>query len=226
MFTGIVQQCVPIHWLDKKPGLVRFSLLLQGQLAEGVNIGASIAINGVCLTVTEFKPCDSGLEVFFDMMQQTLSLTNTAEFVSGSAVNVERSAQAMQEVGGHIVSGHIDAQAEILTIEHSENNCKMRFQVPQNLSKYLFNKGFVALNGCSLTIADCSAEDGWLDVWFIPETLRATNFGQLSPGAKVNLEVERATQAIVDTVERVLADKNIGSIADISNAGNINNSNS
>ena len=99
------------------------------------------------------------------MMQQTLMLTNTAEFATGSAVNVERSAQAMQEVGGHIVSGHIDAQAEIIAIEHSENNCKMRFQVPQNLSKYLFNKGFVALNGCSLTIADCSAKDGWLVVW-------------------------------------------------------------
>jgi len=209
MFTGIVQSLSVIHSLEAKAGLVTFSVDLSGELAEGINIGASIAINGICLTVTSIELDESAnplkASVSFDMMQQTLDLTNAASFADGVMVNVERSAKAMQEVGGHIVSGHIDAQATISAIEESENNTRIRFSYPKPLAKYLLDKGFVALNGCSLTIAAVDSEACWLEVCFIPETLRATVFGQSKVGDKVNLEVERQTQAIVDTVERVLA---------------------
>jgi riboflavin synthase len=215
MFTGIVQTCTPISHFVEKPGLISFAITLTGELAEGLNIGASIAINGICLTVSRFEltpASDSETNaspasalVFFDMMQQTLNLTNAITFANGTQVNVERSAKAMQEVGGHIVSGHVDAQARLVSITHSENNCCMRFSYPSEYAKYLLNKGFVGLNGCSLTLAEVNHEQHYCEVWFIPETLRATTFGILREGDTVNLEIERQTQAIVDTVERVLA---------------------
>lgn len=213
MFTGIVQTCTEISALEKKPGLITFSLQLSGALAEGLSLGASIAINGICLTVTSFEHDKNGTAlVHFDMMQQTLNLTNAATFREGSAVNVERSAKALQEIGGHIVSGHVDTQAEIIAITTTENNCCMRFSFSKNYAKYLLNKGFVGLNGCSLTISavstEESGEENWLEVCFIPETLRATTFGLLKVSDRVNLEVDRQTQAIVDTVERVLAAQN------------------
>ena len=209
MFTGIVQACLPISKLEKKAGLITFSIKLPKGLSADLSLGASIAINGICLTVTDFQNKNNEVEVAFDMMQQTLNLTNANTFIAGAAVNIERSAKAMQEVGGHIVSGHIDCLAEIVGIEHTENNCRMRFQLPAKYSKYILDKGFVALNGCSLTIANCDAKENWLEVCFIPETLRSTNFGLMEIGDCVNLEVERATQAIVDTVERVLAERNV-----------------
>ena len=209
MFTGIVQTCTKITHFESKPGLISFALELTGGLAEGLSLGASIAINGICLTVTTFdySAGKHRATVYFDMMQQTLDLTNALGFGLGSVVNVERSAKAMQEIGGHIVSGHIDSQADIIAINYTENNCCMRFAYPAKYSKYLLDKGFVGLNGCSLTIAAVNHDENWLEVGFIPETLRATTYGQLCVGDKVNLEVDRQTQAIVDTVERVLAER-------------------
>lgn len=203
MFTGIVQAMVSIDSLIEKPGLVSFTVQLPEHLRGDLSLGASIAINGVCLTVTQFDD-GSGL-VSFDVMQQSLDLTTAGAFQVGSMVNLERSAKAMQEVGGHIVSGHIDAMAKVVAIESEVNNRRIRFAYPQHLAKYIFDKGFIGLNGCSLTIAQCDVDALTLDVCFIPETLRATNFGLLEVGDAVNLEVERQTQAIVNTVERVLA---------------------
>lgn len=210
MFTGIVQACTAIKHFEKKTGLISFSIELSDKLAEGLNLGASIAINGICLTVTAFEQADGGRTavVHFDMMQQTLDLTNANSFAVNTLVNVERSATALQEIGGHIVSGHVDTQAEILQITHTENNRRLRFSFAGKYGKYLFDKGFVGLNGCSLTIACVNHNEDWIEVCFIPETLRATTFGRLQEGDKVNLEVDRQTQAIVDTVERVLALKN------------------
>ena len=207
MFTGIVQTCTAIRHFEKKEGLITFGIELNGELAAGLSLGASIAINGICLTVTAFEYFNNkqAAVISFDMMQQTLDVTNAYSFSEGAMVNVERSVKAMQEIGGHIVSGHVDSQANITAIEHSENNCRIRFQFDREYAKYLLDKGFVGLNGCSLTIAAVSSEEAWLEVCFIPETLRATTFGQLTVGDKVNLEVDRHTQAIVDTVERVLA---------------------
>ena len=205
MFTGIVQTKCQIQGLKQQTGLLTISIILSEHLRNDVNLGASIAIDGVCLTVTSFDQ-QSGL-VSFDIMQQTLDLTSLGQLHDDKWVNVERSAKVNDEVGGHCVSGHIDNTAEVVLLEKSDNNLKIVYRYPEPLDKYLFKKGFVSLNGCSLTIADINHESHELMVSYIPETLKVTTHGDKRKGDKINLEVDRQTQAIVDTVERVLHDK-------------------
>jgi riboflavin synthase len=207
MFTGIVQRKLAVENCQLQTGLLSFDLQLSGELTEGLSIGASIAINGVCLTVTHIALEQATAVVSFDAMQQTLAVTNLSSLTNGVEVNVERSLTFGKEVGGHIVSGHIDAVAEITAIETSENNCTMRFSYPAALNKYVLVKGFIALNGCSLTIAAVDHQQSRFSVCFIPETLRSSILGELQVGDNVNMEVDRQTQAIVDTVERVLAQR-------------------
>jgi riboflavin synthase len=121
----------------------------------------------------------------------------------GSAINVERAAKAQAEVGGHPLSGHVDATAQLAAVRTPENNRVLRFEVPAPWMRYLFPKGYVAVNGASLTIAEAQRRadgSGWFEVWLIPETLRMTTFIDKAVGDAVNLEIDRATQVIVDTV--------------------------
>lgn len=202
MFTGIVQGLCPVERAVNQDGLLRLLLALPGDLGEGLVRGASVSVDGVCLTVTGL-----GAEgVAFDVMAETLALTTLAALREGSLVNIERSARQGAEIGGHLVSGHIDGTAGIIAVERAEGLHRVRYRPPPRLLGYLFHKGFVALNGCSLTIAALDRAAGWFEVSYIPETLQATNHGRLLPGDQVNLEVDRQTQVIVDTVERVLAE--------------------
>lgn len=203
MFTGIVQARVQISQLERKSGLITVGLILPEAYKSELYIGASIAVEGVCLTVSAFD--DVSALVHFDIMQQTLDVTSLCGLGVGSWVNIERSARLNAEVGGHHVSGHVDVVAEVVSIERSENNCKIAYKFPPSVAKYLFAKGFVALNGCSLTIAEMDIDSSQLVVCFIPETLATTTHGFAVVGSQVNLEVDRHTQAIVDTVERVMA---------------------
>jgi len=184
-----------------EPGLLRLQLALPEGLDQQLTQGASIAVDGVCLTVTGWQ----GQVVHFDVMAETLARTTLAERRPGDRVNVERSLRQGEEIGGHPVSGHVDGTAEILAVDQGENDWRVRYRPPAGLLKYLLPRGFVALNGCSLTVAAVEAAEGWFEVAYIPETLRATVHGELGRGDRVNLEVDRQTQAIVDTVERVLA---------------------
>ena len=203
MFTGIVQGAYPLAGLMKKPGLSQLAMQLDENLVEGLAIGASVALNGVCMTVTAID----GTRVSFDAMQETLSLTTLGQLHEGQMVNVERSATQNAEIGGHIVSGHIDGTAALVERLDTENNCTMTFQLPPGLVKYVFKKGFIGLHGCSLTVATMDKASGRFSVCLIPETLRATNLSALREGDVVNIEVDRQTQVIVDTVERVLAER-------------------
>lgn len=206
MYTGIVQALCPVGAARHEGGLLHLAVTLPSWLLGGLARGASVGVDGVCLTVTEIDAD----QVHFDVMAETLALTTLSGVSEGSRVNVERSASQGAEIGGHLLSGHVDATVEIIAIERGEGLCRVRYRPPQALLKYLFHKGFVALNGCSLTIALLQREEGWFEVSYIPETLRVTNHGLLGVGDRVNLEVDRQTQAIVDTVERVLAERNTG----------------
>ena len=172
-------------------------------LRDGLEIGASVGLNGVCMTVTRIE----NDRVHFDAMQETLSLTTLGQLAVGDLVNVERSAKQGAEIGGHLISGHVDGRAVVTAVERSENNLTLFFQLPKTLVKYVFRKGFIGLHGCSLTVASMDSSRGVFSVCLIPETLRSTNLGALSVGAEVNIEVDRQTQVIVDTVERVLAER-------------------
>jgi riboflavin synthase len=200
MYTGIVQGSFAIKTVERKPGLHTLTIDLYDALLDGLKIGASVAVDGVCLTVTTIV----GHSVSFDVMQQTLSLTTLGSLAVGDRVNVERSATQGVEIGGHLISGHVDGCVEVVAVEKPENNRFVTYQAPAEKMKYIFPKGFIGLNGCSLTVAEVDQSAHRFTVCFIPETLRVTTHGDKQPGDRVNFEIDRQTQAIVDTVENFL----------------------
>ena len=203
MFTGIVQGTAKVVHIDKKDRFQTHVMVLEGALNEGLEIGASVAHNGCCLTVTKIE----GTQISFDLMQATLALTNLGELEEGDSVNIERAAKFGDEIGGHSMSGHISLMAEISEVIDTPNNRTIWFTLPQESMKYVLAKGYIGLDGCSLTIGE--VEDSRFSVHLIPETLERTLFGRRQAGEKINVEFDPQTQAIVDTVERVLAAKQL-----------------
>ncbi len=201
MFTGIVKGLGTVVSGHARPGLASFVVELPAGYADGLRIGASVAIDGVCLTAAGID----GDKVSFDAMQETLERTTVGSLVVGSRVNVERSYRVGDEVGGHVVSGHVTGTAEIVAVDAPENNHVITFRAPKEWMKYILPKGFVALDGCSLTVVDVHRADATFTVWLIPETLKITTFGFKKSGDKANLEIDSKTQAIVDTVEAYLS---------------------
>ncbi|MEM8768711.1 MAG: riboflavin synthase subunit alpha [Pseudomonadota bacterium] len=201
MFTGIVQGLCPIMRVTEAANLRRLAIDL-GELAAGVELGASVAVNGTCLTVTGTE--GNGGVVLFDVIQETLNLTNLGGLAEGDLVNVERSFRVGDEVGGHIVSGHVAGKATVSAIEEAENLRNVFFSVPDASMKFLHHKGFVALDGASLTLATVDQAKGEVSVSLIPETIERTTLGVVEVGDPVNLEVDAQTQAVVETVERLL----------------------
>ena len=204
MFTGIVQGVAHVSAATDRPGLRSFRLQFPPGFCAGLAIGASVAVDGTCLTVTALHGPDAA---DFDVMQQTLALTTLHGLQEGSRVNVERAAKDGAEIGGHPLSGHVDFRATLAAMRRPENNHVLRLSVPAPWMRYVFAKGYIAVNGASLTVAEAGrAADGsgWFEVWLIPETLRQTTFGDKAVGDAANVEIERQTQIVVDTVERVL----------------------
>lgn len=211
MFTGIVQGTAQLVDIEDRTGLRRLVLAFSPVFDEGLAIGASVSVEGVCLTVSAL---DSPGRASFDVMQQTLATTTLGQLMLHSAVNVERAAREGAEVGGHPLSGHTDFTAHVAALTQPENNHVLRFAVPAPWMRYVFAKGYIAVNGASLTVAEVGRESageqagaGWFDVWLIPETLRQTTFGSLRVGDAVNIEIERSTQVLVDTVREAVAER-------------------
>lgn len=208
MFSGIISGLCPVKTLKKSLSGLTLAVNLEDRLTLGLQIGASVAVNGVCLTVVKIEAChDSSKDIFFDVVEETLKRSNLCEIKAGSVVNIERSLKFGEEVGGHLCSGHIDDQVTVSSITVIGDSREIDFEVSAELSKYIFEKGYVALNGASLTVA--RKDLNRFRVAFIPETLSKTNLGSLVVGSKVNLEIDRGTQAIVNTVERVLEEKKV-----------------
>jgi len=201
LFTGIVQGLCEVIALDDEPNLKRLRID-AGALAKQAALGASVAVNGTCLTITRINA--NGNVLSFDVISETLALTNLGSLVPGDLVNVERSYRVGDEVGGHIVSGHVTSTVTVARIEEAENTRNIYFSVPSQWLKYLPYKGFVALDGASLTIASSDPLASTISVSLIPETIARTTLGRLVVGDRVNLEVDSQTQAVVDTVERLL----------------------
>lgn len=203
MFTGIVQTALPIQAIEKKTGLWSLTLTLPEHMLLGLSLGASIALNGTCLTVTSIH----SNTVTFDVMMATLNFTNLNTLEVGSFVNVERAAKFGDDIGGHQLSGHVFGQTPVVEIERPENNCIIWFAITDAFKGYIFDKGYIGLNGCSLTIAEVR-EDRFC-VYLIPETLSVTTYKDIKIGDMVNLEVDSHTQTVVDTVERLLKQKGL-----------------
>lgn len=207
MFTGIVQTQATVEALEdkntKQDMFRHLSLGVNPIYLQNLEIGASIAVNGCCLTVTSFaEKGDKGI-VDFDVIDETLRLTNLGALKVGSKVNFERSLTVGRELGGHIVSGHVHCTGELVERKDSANNCSMLIQVPENWMEYILHKGFVAVDGASLTVGDIEADGFWLHL--IPETLDVTTLGLSQQGARLNIEADQQTITTVETVKRVLA---------------------
>lgn len=204
MFTGIVQGIAHVESIVDRPGLRSFALRLPQRFDDGLTIGASVSCDGVCLTVTANGT--PGLATF-DVMQQSLNLTTLGTLREGSPINVERAAKDGAEIGGHPLSGHVDVMGTVVQVRRPENNHVLRIALPKPWMRYVFAKGYIAINGASLTVAEADRAAGWFEVWLIPETLRMTTFGAKREGDAMNIEIERATQVFVDTVRDTLEER-------------------
>lgn len=204
MFTGIVQAVATIEKITDAHGIRSFLIAFPDGFCESLEIGASVAIDGVCLTVTTLV---SNTEATFDVMFQSLSITTLNEFTEGAKVNAERAAKDGAEIGGHPLSGHVDFRATVLTVSRMDENYCIRIGVPHKWTRYIFPKGYIAINGTSLTISEVNKKENWFEVWLIPETRRMTTFELKQAGSSLNIEIERATQVMVDTVRDALDEK-------------------
>lgn len=204
MFTGIVQTKATVIAFEGDDSFRKITLSVASEYLEKLNIGASIAINGVCLTVTQFEAHINDVvgQVQFDVIDETLLKTNLRELQVGYKVNFERSMTFGTELGGHIVSGHIHSKGKITDINFNQDNCKMSVRVEREWMKYILHKGFVSVNGCSLTVGN--VRDNGFDLHLIPETLNVTNLGKVHIGDDLNLEVDQQTYSTVQTVERYM----------------------
>ncbi len=202
MFTGIVATTAKVIEIIKKEKFQTHVIEIPTPYEQDLEVGASVAHNGCCLTVTKIN----NNQVQFDLIEETLRLTNLGLLSVGDSVNIERAARFGDEIGGHSMSGHIVGVMAVRAINKIEENCQIWFDVPSEWCKYILHKGYVGVDGISLTIGD--VDENGFNVNLIPETLERTNLGQRNIGDKINLEIDPQTQAIVDTVERVLANQN------------------
>lgn len=201
MFTGIVQGLATVSQLDRKAQFLTLTIAFPEGALEGVETGASIAINGVCLTVTGF---DSQI-ARFDVIDETLEKTTLGRLVVSDSVNFERAARFGSEIGGHLLSGHISDTVNIVSRNQTADNCAVVIQLPPNWLPYVLAKGYVAVDGISLTVGTVDEAAGTFSVHLIPETLSRTTLGFRQAGDALNLEIDAMTQAVVETVRRVLA---------------------
>src|SRR3989339_78606 len=200
MYTGIIQALSPVVEMIDKPGLKSFVVEFPQRLLSGLQLGASVSLDGVCFTVTKID----GSRVSFDAMQETLQKSTIGSLKNGDQVNIERSAKMGDEIGGHPMSGHVSTMAEIIDMSEREEKKGMTFKVDPSWMRFIFSKGFIGLDGASLTVVDADAKAGTFEVYFIPETLRLTRFGTKQVGDRVNVEIDPQTQVIVETMERVM----------------------
>ena len=201
MYTGIVQGLEKVVDIRQGNGFITIIVSNENQFFQDVFIGASVAINGVCLTVTTI---DQKLnQIHFDISDITLALTTLKSLQVGDEVNVERSAKVGAENGGHNLYGHIEGTAIIKNLEHRGETYHIDIQIPDGNIKYFFLKGFIGLNGCSLTVNRVDRANSEISIDLIPETLRLTTWKDAKVGDEVNYEIDQTTRTLVDTLENI-----------------------
>ncbi|MBH33413.1 MAG: riboflavin synthase [Euryarchaeota archaeon] len=206
MFTGIVEGKAELVSMKEQDGFTRWVVDLPPNHGQNLEIGASVALDGVCLTVIGID----GDSVSFDLIQETLNRTTLCDRETGDWLNMERALRYGDEVGGHLVSGHIMAVGKITRIDASEQDnsgsktLDIEIHVPLQVSEYVFEKGYIAIDGISLTVGK-THKSGGFNLHIIPETIRRTTLAEKEVGSTVNVEIESTTQAVVDTVKKMLA---------------------
>lgn len=194
MFTGIVEETGRVASFTQASDAWKLQIAAKLVLTD-VAVGDSVAVNGCCLTVVR----RDAAHLWFDVLEETRRLTSFAQLAPNSAVNLERSLRADSRMGGHFVSGHIDAPGRIETFEPRGHDHYMRVRVPEGQGRYLVYKGSVAIDGISLTVAEVQGDT--FAVWLIPHTLAVTNLGEKKANDTVNLEFD----LLAKYVEKLLA---------------------
>ena len=196
MFTGIVLGKAPIIDITDKGDVTTFTVDLSG-FDEGLEIGASVSLDGVCMTVVQRQ---AG-KVVFDAIEETLERTTLSEKKIGDFLNVERSLRVGDELGGHVLSGHVISKAEIVEKNDLGEGMDVRISIPEQIRPFIMEKGYIGIDGMSLTVGICEGEG--FSLHLIPETLRITTIGSKEVGETVNIEIDSRTQAIVETMMRM-----------------------
>lgn len=203
MFTGIVHGSYCVYEVLKAQGLISYCVSLSDELISSLTVGSSVSVDGVCQTVVRIERD----LVFFDAIQETLDKTTLVDLKVGRWVNIERSLRVGDELGGHLLSGHVYGTAQIKEVSSFKNNLVFYFLFPEEWVKFFFKKGFVAIDGVSLTCVDVFEKISCFSVHLIPETLKITTLGQKKIYDRVNIEVDFLTQMTVQTVERFFLKK-------------------
>ena len=197
MFTGIVQGTGTIISIDQKVTSSTFSIDL-GELSSNLNPGSSVSVDGICMTVTSQK--DS--VVNFDAIQETLSRTTLGQAVEGDMVNLERALKMGDELGGHLLSGHIMSTSSIISKKNNGEGIDMKISINEKLKSFVIEKGYIAIDGISLTVG--TVENNSFNIHLIPETLERTTINSKIEGSMVNIEIDSITQAVVSTVSAIM----------------------
>ena len=203
MFTGIVSGQGHIHKIKNNVDYASITIKAPTGFSKNLKRGASVAVNGVCLTVK--KGTTDLLE--FDVISETLEKTNFNLLSKGNEVNLERSMKANTEIGGHLVSGHIHGVGVIKSINDRGQTKDLRIQPPASLMEYLFYKGYVGLNGCSLTIGKVFKSS--FNIHLIPETIKVTNFQKMKKGDLINIEIDQTTINTVETIKKIMLERKV-----------------
>ena len=193
MFTGLVQDKARVAAIERNGGGVRLTVETR---VDPIERGDSVSINGVCLTAVE----TGGGRFTADVMEETLRRSSLAALAEGDSVNVEPALQASGRLGGHIVQGHVDGLGEVSELREEGFARVVRIAAPQDLLRYVVEKGSIAVDGVSLTVS--AVGDGWFEVAVIPETLERTTFGDAEPGRAMNLEVDVVAKYVEKLVAR------------------------
>jgi riboflavin synthase len=192
MFTGLVQDVGEVESIEARAEGAR--LRIRTRLGAEIEAGDSVAVNGVCLTATAVAA--DGFET--EAMNQTREVTALGALEAGARVNLELAMRASDRLGGHIVQGHVDGIGEVLSVEDDGFARRLRVGLSRDLSRYVIDKGSIALDGVSLTVAALGEE--WAEASLIPETLERTTLGEASPGRKINVECD----VVAKYVERIM----------------------
>lgn len=198
MFTGIVTAVGEVEAAERRDGLLRLTVTSPYE-AAGVDLGASICHDGCCLTVVETQARASGMAHVVEVAAESLALTTLGDLRVGDRVNLERSLKLGDELGGHIVSGHVDGLGEVVAVRADGEGWRVRVKAPAALAPLIAQKGSIAINGVSLTVNE--VEGDVFGVLIIPHTWQVTTLSRLAPGARVNLEVDMLARYVARLLE-------------------------
>lgn len=208
MYSGITRGLFPVVRVDKEVGLISYMVSLSAELTAGLRIGDSVAIDGVCQTVVAINSND----ISFQAIDETLRKTTLDKLHTGRLVSVERSLRFGDEVGGHEVAGHVFGKGIVSQVLKTNENLTLVIHCDPAWMKYILPKGFIAVDGSSLTVGETDPQQGLFTLHLIPETQRVTNFKHLQINDEVNIELDHKTKTIVDTVVNVVKNMDLPEI--------------